>query len=315
MEDLRRARPGMAMRPRLPAAGGEVTMIHETYGWKTFDGVSIFAQEWKAEEGGRAAAAPERGKPKAVVALVHGIGEHSGRYAHVAEAYVKAGYAFSAFDHRGHGKSGGPILYAPSYEHLRRDIDSHLAHTRERFPGIPLVLYGHSMGGSLVLSYLFSRKPVVAAAIASSPGLGSGTPQPPLKILFGRIMSRLAPTLVISTGFPMTGLSHDPEVERKSKADPHCREGISVRLGLEILAAGDWIRAQKSAPVPLLIMQGTVDKFADPEMTISFAKGLSGDVTLKIWEGLYHELHNEIQKEAVIRFMIEWTDGRLSGRD
>lgn len=281
-------------------------MIHEEHTWKTFDGVPIFAQTWKPDSAH---------KPKAVVALVHGIGEHSGRYAHVAEAFVNAGYAFSAFDHRGHGKSGGPILYAPSYEHMRKDIDSHIQHTRERFPGAPLVIYGHSMGGSLVLSWLFSRKPDVACAIASSPGLGSGTPQPPLKILFGRIMSRIIPTLVIPTGFPMTGLSHDPEVEARSKADPTCREGISVRLGLEILAAGDWIRAQKSVSVPLLIMQGTVDKFVDPQMTITFTKELSGDVTLKVWDGLYHELHNETEKAAVIGYMIGWADSRLKGRD
>jgi alpha-beta hydrolase superfamily lysophospholipase len=278
-------------------------MTHEEYGWKTFDGISMFAQAWRPQAA-----------PKAAVALVHGVGEHSGRYAHVAERFTNAGYAFNAFDLRGHGRSGGPRLFAPSYEHVRRDVDSHLQNTRTRFPGVPLILYGHSMGGSLVLSYLFSRNPPLTAVIASSPALGSGTPQPAAKIVFGRIMSRLIPTLVIPTGFPMGGLSHDPEIQEKSKADHYSREGISVRLGLEVLAAGEWIRSHTSSPLPLLIMQGTADRFAEPGMTVSFAKGLSGDVTLRVWEGLYHELHNEIQKDEVIAYMIEWADTRLDRR-
>jgi alpha-beta hydrolase superfamily lysophospholipase len=271
-------------------------MKHEEGHRKSFDGLDLFFQSWAPEE-----------RPRGAVALVHGIGEHSGRYAHVAEAYVGAGYAFAAIDLRGHGKSSGPRLYAPSYEQIMKDIDGHLAGTRARFPDAPLFLYGHSMGGSLVLRYGLTRGNAgLTGVIASSPGLGSGTPQPLLKVLFGRIMNKLIPTLVISLGFPFEGLSHDPALLERTRADPLFQEGISVRLGFEILRAGEWIKGKTSFPFPLLIMQGTGDRHVDPGMTTDFARNLQSGVTLRIWDGLYHELHNEKEKDRVISFMIDW---------
>jgi acylglycerol lipase len=277
-------------------------MASERYSWKTFDRLDVFAQVWKPA-----------GAPRGAVALVHGLGEHIGRYTHVAERFAGAGYAFNAFDHRGHGRSGGPRLYAPSYEHLMRDIDRHLEETRARFPGIPIILYGHSVGGSLVLYYTLSRKPQLAGVIASSPALGSGTPQPQAKILFGRIMNHLIPTLIVPTGIPLSGMSRDPAVGQGAKDDPLFKEGFSVRLALEILRASEEIRGNASFPLPLLVMQGTADCFADPAMSISFAKGLSGDVTLKTWEGMYHELHNETEKDMVLAFMIDWVEKHTQG--
>jgi alpha-beta hydrolase superfamily lysophospholipase len=275
-------------------------MKHEEYRWRTFDGINMHAQTWEPETA-----------PRAVVAFVHGLGEHLGRYVHVAEKFTAAGMAFSAFDHRGHGKSGGPWIFTPSYEHFMRDLDRHIEETRVRFPSIPLVLYGHSMGGSITLYYVLRRIPKLSCVIASSPALGSGTPQPAVKMAFGRLMNSLIPTLRIPTGFPADGFSRDPSVNKAVAEDPLFHQGISVRLGLEVLAAGEWIRAQASFPLPLLVMQGTGDTFVDPKMNIDFAARIKGDVTLKTWNGCFHELHNEPEKEQVIAFMIDWVNGRV----
>ncbi len=265
------------------------------YSWTTTDGVPIFAQSW----------APD-GPARAAVALVHGVGEHSGRYPRLVERLTAAGYALSAFDQRGHGRSGGPRVHARSFETLMDDIDHHIANTRERFSGRPVFLYGHSMAGAEVLYYALRRSPRLAGVIASSPALAPGTPLSPLKIAGGRLLARILPTAVISMEIPWESLSRDAAVVEAAKKDPLFKEGISVRLGARLLDAGEWIRSQGRFPLPLLLMQGTDDRHVDPKATIAFGKRLSGDVTLKVWEGSRHELHNELDKDAVIDFVLDW---------
>ena len=273
-------------------------MKNEQYSWKTFDGLTIFAQTWTPDA-----------KPRAVIALVHGLGDHSGRFPRLVEAFTAAGYAISAFDQRGHGKSGGPRVHAPSYESLLRDIDRHLENSRERFPGIPVVLYGHSFGGAETLCFVLKRSPRLAAVVASSPGLASGVHQPAAKVFMGRMLSRIAPTLRIPLGSPLESLSHDPAWIESSERDPMFWETLSARVAIEQLDTNAWIVQQSSFPLPLLIMQGTADQHVDSAVNIAFAKRLQGNVTLKVWEGLGHELHNETKRDEVLQFARTWLDG------
>ena len=275
-------------------------MKHEEYGWTTFDGLSIHARTWKPQ-----------GTARAVIALIHGLGDHTGRYPWLVEALTGAGYAISAFDRRGEGKSGGPRAHTPSYEALLRDIDTHLANTRERFPGIPLVMYGHSFGGAQTLCYVMKRSPRLAAVVASSPGLASGVRQPALKVAAGRLLAKVAPRMHIPLGSPLSSISHDPAWLEATKADPYFIQTLSARIAIEQLNTNAWILAQASFPaVPLLIMQGTADQHVDPKVNIEFAGRLKGDVTLKVWEGLGHELHNEVEasRAEVLAFVKGWID-------
>ena len=274
-------------------------MKHEEYSWTSFDGLSMFAQSWQPDA------------PRAVISLVHGVGDHSGRYPYFVPAMTDAGYAVNAFDLRGHGRSGGPRVHAPSYDALLRDIDVHLQNTRQRFPGLPHVLYGHSFGGAQVLCYTMKRTPALAAVVASSPGLASGVRQPALKVAAGRLLSRLTPTLHIPLGSPTATLSTDPAWVSKSLQDPMFHKTLSARIGIIQLDANEWIRAQTSFPVPLLLMQGTGDRYVDPQATIAFARNLAGDVTLKVWDGLGHELHNELPRAEVLAFVRAWLDERV----
>lgn len=272
-------------------------MKHEEYSWTTFDGITGYAQSW----------APE-GKPRAAIALVHGLGDHSGRYPRAVELLTSADYAISSFDQRGHGRTGGPRVHAPSYEALLQDIDQHLERTRERFPGIPLFLYGHSFGGAQVLCYALKRKPALAGVIASSPGTASGVRQPVSKIILVKLLSAITPLYHVPLGSPAGGLSHDTAWLQATKNDPLYYDGLSVRLAAEQVRTNEWILRQTSFPLPLLIMQGTEDAYVDAQINIGFARRLSGEVTLKVWEGFRHELHNEVRKDEVIRFMQEWLD-------
>jgi alpha-beta hydrolase superfamily lysophospholipase len=216
------------------------------------------------------------------------------------------GYAINAFDLRGHGRTEGPRVHSPSYDALLGDIDRHIDETRARFPGVPLVLYGQSFGGAQVLCYVLKRKPALTCVVATSPGLGSGVRQPATKILAGKLLSLMAPTSRIPLGSPVNGISHDPAWIAKSKGDPLWQQGLSARLGMEMLRTNEWTLSQTSFPLPLLIMQGTDDPWVDANLSIAFARRLTGDVTLKVWEGLGHELHNELQKDLVIGYIRDW---------
>jgi len=275
-------------------------MKHLEHSWKTFDGLAVFAQTWQPD-----------GAPKAVIALVHGLGEHSGRYPTFVDVFTAAGYAISAYDLRGHGKSEGPRVHASSYESLLRDIDSHLEATRDRFPGIPLVLYGHSFGAAQVLCYVLKRRPQIACVVASSPGLVSGVHQPAAKVLAGRVLSVIAPKLRIPLGSPLSSLSHDPEWIEATKRDPLFQMTLSTRLAILQMSTNQWILAQTSFPLPLLIMQGTADQHADPAVNAAFARRLGGDVTFKLWEGLGHELHAEVQRKEVLAYVRTWMDAHV----
>jgi alpha-beta hydrolase superfamily lysophospholipase len=270
-------------------------MKHEEYSWTSFDGLQMFGQSWSPD-----------GAARAVVALVHGQGDHSGRYTRLVERLTGSGFAVNIIDSRGHGRSGGPRAHAPSIEALMKDIDAHLERTRARFPGIPLFLYGHSFGGEQVLYYGLDRKPQLKGIIASSPLLAFGIHQPAVKIAIVKLLSGIAPKLIVPMGVPVRSLSHDASFVESSLKDPFLQQVLSVRTGAVILSASERIRTHASFPSPLLVQTGTDDLHVSPSMNIDFVRSLSGDVTLKIWEGLGHELHNELRKDEVIDTAIEW---------
>jgi alpha-beta hydrolase superfamily lysophospholipase len=293
--------PGRIIVESRPSRKGGMLMKHTEYSWKASDGLEMFAQSW----------APDMA-PRAVIALVHGLGEHSGRYPLLVERLPTAGYAINAYDLRGHGRTGGPRLYAPSFEALLGDVDSHLEQTRQRFPGIPIFLYGHSLGAEQVLCYVLRRSPLsIVGVIATSPLLAPGIPISPLKVVGGKLLSRIVPTLVVTTEIPWDSLSRDSAVIEWTKKDPLFKEGVSVRLGAEFLRAGEWVSSQTKFPLPLLLMQGTEDHHVDPKKAIAFAQRLPGDVTLKVWEGGRHELHNDLDREKVADFLLAWLGNHL----
>jgi len=272
-------------------------MQHSEYFWTTNDNVKIFGQEWKPE-----------GKQKAAIALIHGLGEHSGRYEPVAEVFTKAGYSLTAFDLRGHGKSGGVRGHSPSYQAIMDDISHNINLAKEHFPGLPVFLYGHSLGGNLGLYYCLTQKPDLKGAIITSPGLGTSEPVPPVKLALGKLLYNLLPATQMDNGLDRTGLSRDPEVEKKYSADPLVHPKISARLALDIFKYGQYsLDHAAEFPIPLLLMQGTADRIVNPRLTKMFANAAPlSKITYKEWDGFYHELHNEPEKEQVLKTMLDW---------
>lgn len=274
-------------------------MRYEELNWNSKDGVALFARHWQPA-----------GEAVGVVCLVHGIGEHSGRYPHVAAALTDAGYAVLAADTRGHGQSGGPRGHFPTYDAVMDDIALLLGQGAGRYPGKPCFLYGHSLGGNLVLTYLLRRRPELPGAIATSPLILPTFDPPAWKIAAAQVFYRLRPGMIFSNEIDTSGLSHDPAVGEVYLADPLNHNKVSARLGVEMLEAGRQILAQaeRFPPMPLLLVHGTGDQITSHRATEQFAARVPGEVTLKLWEGLAHETHNEPEKTETIAYLVSWLE-------
>ncbi|MDD5368245.1 MAG: lysophospholipase [Anaerolineaceae bacterium] len=277
-------------------------MNHFDYSWTTGDGMRLFGQAWSPI-----------GDAQAVICLVHGLGEHSGRYQYVAEKLTGAGFAVISFDLRGHGKSEGIRGHAASYDLILDDIAHLLKEAGERFPRIPRFLYGHSLGGNLVITYVLRRQPQIAGVISTSPILAPGDPVPGWKMTMVRVLAQTMPSTTLANSLDLSNLSHDPTVIQIYQKDALVHDRISARLGVDMIESGQFaMQHAHNFHLPLLIMQGSADRIVSPEMTKKFASQVPGDCTLKVWEGYYHETHNEPTKDRVIQFMIEWLGNHIS---
>ena len=273
--------------------------------WDGTDGVTFRIQGWE----------PDHGSPKALVALVHGLGEHVGRYAHVAQAFTDAGYALVGFDLRGHGKSGGARGHFPSLDVLMQDIRQFFKYLVTKYPEIPHFLYGHSLGGLLSLTYAIQFSNGLKGVMVTGSALRSPLQEQKVKITMAKLLGTIAPTVTIPSGLEAAAISRDPEVVRIYTSDPLVHDKTSMGLGKTAINAVDlcFTRAKDFVP-PLLIMHGKADRITYPsgsEDFTSLAREKNRDVTLKLWDGMYHEIHNEPEKAEVFRYMIEWLDNHL----
>ena len=259
--------------------------------------VEIFWQSWLPE------------KPKAVVVIVHGLGEHSGRYAHVAEALVNADCAVYAMDHRGHGKSGGPRTFVDRFANAVEDIDHVVEMARAAHPRKPMLLLGHSMGGALSLSYTLKNPGKLKALMLSGPAVALDGAPPMMKPI-AKFLSTIAPKLGMFAVAPDL-VSRDPNVVADYASDPLNAHGkVPARTLGEIVNFVEFLPAGLPLiQLPLLIQHGSDDKLAGvsgSQMVVD--KVSSKDKTLKIYEGLYHEIFNELpaDRAIVLKDLTDW---------
>jgi len=250
------------------------------------------------------------GKSRGTVCLHHGHGEHAGRYHHVARAFARAGFAFLAFDARGHGRSGGPRGHSPSYARLLDDLDLVLA----RAPAGPRLLYGHSMGGQIVLTRLLRDSGGFSGAIITGAWLRLAFPAPAGKVLLARLLYALAPSVTLPTQLEQAALSRDPAVVAAYAADPLVHDRISFRLGIDLLDGGTSIlRRAGELRTSLLLMHGEADRIMDCAATRTVHdRAGSTDKTLRLWPGLYHEIHNEPEWETVVEVATRWARAHVA---
>ena len=253
-------------------------------------------------------------RPKATVALVHGIGEHSGRYAHVATHLMLHDLAVHAFDLRGHGRSEGePRAYVESFDEYVGDLDRFLREVRGQQRG-PLFLYGHSLGGGIAARYVIEHgTDGLDGLILSSAALQIPSDLSPILQKLAGTVSRFAPTLP-TTKLDTSLLSHDPAVVRAYENDPLVYSGgVRARVGHEILRNTEIIQQHPEAfALPLYLFHGTADQITDPDGSRwLYEHAPTDDKTLKLYEGLYHETHNEPERERVLDDLTAWIEARL----
>jgi alpha-beta hydrolase superfamily lysophospholipase len=267
----------------------------------TTDGLKLHGRQWEPTSTARS-----------VIFIIHGLGEHCGRYEHAAKALTHEGFAVFAFDLRGHGQSEGKRGHAPGYEQLMSDISQCLKKAQQQHPTLPVFLYGHSLGGNLVIQYALRKRPDPAGVIASSPLFRPAFIPPAWKTALMNLAVGITPSVCLPTGLDTNALSQDAEVVRAYQSDPLVHDRISLRLAKDMLAAGEWNRTHAAEfPCPLLLMHGDADRITSAQASREFAAQANEQCTFKLWPGLFHELHNEPQQIEVLTRIIAWIKLRL----
>ncbi|MFZ3069544.1 MAG: lysophospholipase [Anaerolineaceae bacterium] len=248
---------------------------------------------------------------EAIVVLVHGLGEHMKRYRYVAEMMTDQGLCVVGFDQRGHGNSSGERGYIPSVKQLMDDISSVIELAQAKNPDLPVFLYGHSLGGLEVLYYSLTKKPELRGVISTSPSLDI-TSTPKSKRAVAKALKPIMPGLTVSNGINIQALSRDTEVVKEYRSDPLVHNKVSVRLGAYLIEGAQYVLDHSNEWVlPLYLAHGTADAICKIAGTDTFYKTASGPITYRRWEGLYHETHNEPEKEKVIQSMTDWIKNEL----
>ena len=247
-----------------------------------------------------------------VVILAHGFGEHSGRYMeNVIPMLLSIGLAVVVYDNFGHGKSGGKKGHCPSYVALLQLLDQLIEKAASLFPKAPQFLYGHSMGGNLVLNYALRNTNQLKGVIASSPYLRLGFQPPKWKMVLGKALLNIWPSLTLPSGLDPNGISRIPEEVENYKSDLLIHDLVSPMFSFPIMDAGDWAIANASSlGVETLLLHGTGDPIIDFTGTKEFHEN-SNMTTLKLIEGGYHELHHDICKEEVLHMIQSWLREQL----
>jgi alpha-beta hydrolase superfamily lysophospholipase len=264
------------------------------------DGDNIAVQDWPLEE---------QRNLRGVVIVVHGLGEHAGRYDHVARKLNEWGYAVRGYDQYGHGESGGARGCLPSDHRLLDDLTDIVDSTRARLrPGVPLILLGHSLGGLVAARFVSLNLRRVEALVLSSPALEPGLNV--VQKLLLTILPRIAPNLRVGNGLDADLISHDPAVVSAYRADKLVHDRVCARLGRFIAEAGPATLALAPTwKVPTLLLYAGADKLVNPAGSRAFAAAAPAQfVSAHCFEKLYHEIFNELDAKPVFAELRQWLD-------
>lgn len=266
--------------------------------FSTADGLRLYTAAWLPDD-----------TPKAIVLLVHGIGEHSGRYAHVAAHLLAHSYAVYTLDHRGHGRSEGRRGYFADINHPVDDLKGYFDTIRHQHPDMPVFLYGHSLGSVFSMLFALRYQQELAGLIVTGSPLRLEEVRSPLLVLFGTLTHKFIPTWRLAPAVDVTILTRDEACIAATRADPLVYKGMNrIGPGYQLVLGCRIIRANlRRFRLPLLIMHGGGDRLCPPAGSeLIYAEAGSADKTLRIYPGLYHEIHNEPEKATVLTDITDW---------
>ena len=264
-----------------------------------YDGTQLYCKRYIVEN------------PKATLVIVHGLGEHAGRYTNVINKFLPD-YNIFLYDLRGHGHSEGKMGHVDRFDQYIEDTKIFVENAKDRTK-LPVVLLGHSMGGLIVLLFAEKYPDLIKMVVASSPGVGIAVPIPKWKDIMGKLISNIIPKFSMVNEIDTSWISHDSEVVKAYENDPLVNDKVSARWFTE------FIKGQKEVldnsyklTLPLIIMQAGDDKLVNPEKSKElYEKAASKDKTFKLYPGFYHEIFNEVEKEKPLEDARNWVDERV----
>lgn len=251
------------------------------------------------------------GPVRAVVALVHGLGEHSGRYGHVVARLAQEGYAVHAVDHRGHGRSDGPRALIEDVDHVVSDVDALVDQAAAAHPGAAVFMLGHSMGGLIGLRYALAHQDRLSGLVLSGTLAQVDAVPKPLELV-GRTLSLIAPRAPL-IAIDAALVSRDPAVVEAYRSDPLVHhDKLPARTAVQVADAAAALPSTVGAiTVPVLILYGSADGLCPPSGSVMLGERIgAADKTVKAYDGLFHEILNEPEREAVLEDIVAWLDAR-----
>ena len=274
-------------------------MTHKEFSFNIYK-TNFYGQTWEAE------------KTKAVVVLVHGMGEHATRYTtSVVPKLVENNISVVAFDHFGHGKTSGKRGHNPGFNAVLESITKAIKKAKALYPNNPVFLYGHSMGGNAVINYVLREHNTLTGVIATSPFLRLAFQPPAWKLFMGRILQKIAPSITMPSELDANGISRVEAEVKKYMNDPLIHDKISPNFSLTFIESGEWaIENASQLKTPMYLLHGTGDQIIDYKGTQEFAN-TTDKATLKLYKEGYHELHNDVCKEEMLQDVVNWLNSQL----
>jgi alpha-beta hydrolase superfamily lysophospholipase len=275
------------------------SMEHKEGTFQGAGGIDLYYQSWRAGK-----------ETHAIMAIIHGFGEHSGRYTNVVNHLIPQGYTIYGFDLRGHGRSPGQRGHINSWDEYRGDGKTFLHMISKQEPNLPVFILGHSMGALIALDYLLHDPARLRGAIISGAPLEPVGVAKPFLVLLARVLSRVWPRFSLPLGLDPKGISRDPDVVKAYQADPLVHGKTTVRWGTEILQTIEWVKAHAAdVKIPILLIHGGSDPLNSPDGTRNFFDKVTfPDKEMKIYPGSYHEVHNDLDYGQVMKDMTQWLE-------
>ena len=272
--------------------------------------VSSNEQTWRFPQGERHVRSwvPEDARSEQFwLGVVHGLGDHSGRFDSFGRWFAQRGVSVFCFDQVGHGKSPGKRVVIPSYDFLIRDIEAFLDRLKADSGGVPVGLFGQSMGGNLVLNHQLRSSSEAAFVVAGSPMLRIPKPPSAAMALLYRSLALFVPNLILNAPVDPENLSRDPEVQTAFVNDPLVEQKVSLRLGIALIDSGQWaLDRAHILSLPTLLTHGDADRITCHRASLEFGDQSDGRAEVEIWKGGVHDLHSDDAKDEYLNSIFRW---------
>ena len=270
------------------------------------DGKALFRRAWLPPD------------PQRVLVVVHGFGEHCGRYEELATWFAHRGFAVHAYDQRGHGRTPGARGDIGRFDLLLDDVARMLDFAADSHPGLPLILLGHSMGGLITTAFVCERQPQIDRFAVSGPALLLAPDFSPMKVRIARALAGVCPRLSMDAGLDAEAISRDPEVVRRYVDDPLVHGTMTAALAGGMVAAQTrTLEAASRVAMPMLLLHGEADALCPVEGSKRFHEGLPHErvagSAIRTYPGLRHEIFNEPEREQVYEDLLTWLDAPAGG--